>query len=69
LSRGWIGGMKRTIRTLGWRFNADRMVMALHAKRLYTVGGCDVARHGAGAIANRVHWLCFVKTALADPRQ
>ena len=24
---GWIKRMKRTIRTLGWRFNADRMVM------------------------------------------
>jgi starch phosphorylase len=27
LPRGWIVRMKRTIRTLGWRFNADRMVM------------------------------------------
>jgi starch phosphorylase len=27
LPRGWIERMKRTIRTLGWRFNADRMVM------------------------------------------
>jgi len=27
LPRGWIKHMKRTIRTLGWRFNADRMVM------------------------------------------
>jgi starch phosphorylase len=27
LPRGWITRMKRTIRTLGWRFNADRMVM------------------------------------------
>ena len=27
LPRGWINRMKRTIRTLGWRFNADRMVM------------------------------------------
>ena len=27
LPRGWIKRMKRTIRTLGWRFNADRMVM------------------------------------------
>ncbi len=26
LPRGWIQRMKRTIRTLGWRFNADRMV-------------------------------------------
>jgi starch phosphorylase len=32
LPREWIKRMKRTIRTLGWRFNADRMVMdyALH---------------------------------------
>jgi starch phosphorylase len=27
LPRGWIKRMKRTIRTLGWCFNADRMVM------------------------------------------
>jgi len=27
LPREWIKRMKRTIRTLGWRFNADRMVM------------------------------------------
>ncbi len=26
LPRGWIGRMKRAIRTLGWRFSADRMV-------------------------------------------
>jgi starch phosphorylase len=27
LPRGWIERIKRAIRTLGWRFNADRMVM------------------------------------------
>jgi starch phosphorylase len=27
LPRGWIGRMKKAIRSLGWRFNADRMVM------------------------------------------
>src|SRR5205823_4543930 len=27
LPRAWIHRMKRAIRTLGWRFNADRMVM------------------------------------------
>jgi len=27
LPRGWIRRMKRAVRTLGWRFNADRMVM------------------------------------------
>jgi len=25
--RGWVTRMKRTIRTLGWRFNTDRMVI------------------------------------------
>jgi starch phosphorylase len=34
LPRGWIRRMKRTIRTLGWRFNADRMVMD-YALRAY----------------------------------
>ena len=32
LPRGWIRRMKRTIRTLGWRFNADRMVMDYTSK-------------------------------------
>lgn len=27
IPRAWIARMKRAIRTLGWRFNADRMVM------------------------------------------
>jgi glycogen phosphorylase len=27
LPRRWIARMKRAIRTLGWRFSADRMVM------------------------------------------
>jgi len=27
LPRKWIARMKRAIRTLGWRFSADRMVM------------------------------------------
>ena len=27
LPQGWIRRMKRAVRTLGWRFNADRMVM------------------------------------------
>ncbi len=34
LPRGWIHRMKRTIRTLGWRFNADRMVMD-YTKKCY----------------------------------
>ncbi len=27
LPQEWISMMKRSVRTLGWRFNADRMVM------------------------------------------
>ena len=27
LPRGWLARIKRAIRTLGWRFSADRMVM------------------------------------------
>ena len=34
LPRGWVKRMKRTIRTLGWRFNADRMVMD-YARQYY----------------------------------
>jgi starch phosphorylase len=32
IPRGWIRRMKRAIRTLGWRFNADRMVMDYASK-------------------------------------
>ena len=47
LPRGWIARMKRAIRTLGWRFSADRMVMD-YVKECYipAAGGksCDVKR-------------------------
>ncbi len=39
LPRGWIKRMKRTIRTLGWRFNADRMVMDYTSKCYVPAGG------------------------------
>jgi starch phosphorylase len=45
LPRGWIKRMKRTIRTLGWRFNADRMVMD-YTRQYYVpaAGGTSSAR-------------------------
>jgi starch phosphorylase len=39
LPRGWIKRMKRTIRTLGWRFNADRMVMDYTLRCYITAAG------------------------------
>lgn len=39
LPRGWIKRMKRTIRTLGWRFNADRMVIDYTTKCYVPAGG------------------------------
>ncbi len=39
LPRGWIKRMKRTIRTLGWRFNADRMVMDYMLRCYRPAGG------------------------------
>ena len=39
LPRGWIRRMKRTIRTLGWRFNADRMVMDYTLKCYISAAG------------------------------
>jgi starch phosphorylase len=47
LPRGWIKRMKRTIRTLGWRFNADRMVMDYTLK-------CYVP--AAGGTSSTVRW-------------
>ena len=47
LPQEWIGRMKRGIRTLGWRFNADRMVMD-YVRHGYVpaAGGlsCDLSR-------------------------
>ena len=47
MPRGWVERMKRTIRTLGWRFNTDRMVidyanscyLRRPARRAATCGG------------------------------
>jgi starch phosphorylase len=39
LPLGWIKRMKRTIRTLGWRFNADRMVMDYTQKCYFPAAG------------------------------
>ncbi len=39
LPRGWIQRMKRTIRTLGWRFCADRMVMDYTLKAYVPAAG------------------------------
>ena len=49
LPRGWITRMKRTIRTLGWRFSADRMVMD------YT-RNCYVP--AAGGTSSEIRALC-----------
>ena len=42
LPRGWIKRMKRTIRTLGWRFNADRMVMD-YTLKCYIPAACGTS--------------------------
>jgi starch phosphorylase len=46
LPRGWIARMKAAIRTLGWRFNADRMVMD-YVRNCYIPGAggqsCDMS--------------------------
>jgi len=49
LPRGWIRRMKRTIRTLGWRFNADRMVMDYTLK-------CYVPAAGGTSADIRANW-------------
>ena len=48
LPRGWIKRMKRTIRTLGWRFNADRMVMDYTLKCYVPAAGGTIERHAHG---------------------
>jgi starch phosphorylase len=49
LPRGWVKRMKRTIRTLGWRFNADRMVMDYTQK-------CYIP--AAGGTSSEIRQLC-----------
>jgi starch phosphorylase len=47
LPREWIARMKRAIRTLGWRFSADRMVMDYVMKTYIPAAGgtsSDVSR-------------------------
>ncbi len=47
LPRNWIARMKRAIRTLGWRFSADRMVMDYVLNSYIPAAGgtsCDVRR-------------------------
>ncbi len=48
LPRGWIKRMKRTIRTLGWRFNADRMVMDYTLKCYVPAAGGTSSDMGQG---------------------
>ena len=48
LPRGWIARMKRAIRTLGWRFSADRMVMDYVLKSYIPAAG------GTSSEASRV---------------
>ena len=46
LPRAWISRMKRAIRTLGWRFNASRMVMDYVREGYLTAAGglsCDMS--------------------------
>jgi starch phosphorylase len=51
LPRGWIHRMKRAIRTLGWRFNADRMVMD-YVRNCYlpAAGGLSCENKGCSAL-------------------
>jgi len=39
LPQKWIAMMKRAVRTLGWRFNADRMVMDYAAQTYVPAAG------------------------------
>jgi starch phosphorylase len=51
LPRGWIHRMKRAIRTLGWRFNANRMVMD-YVRQCYlpAAGGLSCESKGLAAL-------------------
>ena len=63
LPQKWISRMKRAVRTLGWRFNADRMVMD-YVRHTYVpaAGGlsCDMPGMGQIARPSRSERLCSV---------
>ncbi|HEV3073017.1 MAG TPA: hypothetical protein VHB47_01260, partial [Thermoanaerobaculia bacterium] len=44
LPRGWIARVKRAIRTLAWRYNADRMVMDYVQECYIPAAGGDTCR-------------------------
>ncbi|HLX09526.1 MAG TPA: alpha-glucan family phosphorylase [Thermoanaerobaculia bacterium] len=48
LPRGWIARVKRAIRTLAWRYNADRMVMNYVKECYVPAAGGDTSRMPAG---------------------
>jgi starch phosphorylase len=62
LPHGWIKRMKRTIRTLGWRFNADRMVMD------YTLKCYVPAAGGTSSDMGPTHWGCLMLPRRNLPR-
>ena len=49
LPRAWIARMKRAIRTLGWRFSADRMVMD-YALKCYVPAAGGVSSDMSGTV-------------------
>jgi len=51
--------MKRTIRTLGWRFNADRMVMD-YTLKCYVPAAADFERFAAKAVGTIPPWRAGV---------
>ena len=64
LPRGWIKRMKRTIRTLGWRFNADRMVMDYTLKVLCSGGWRHLQRYEPEALRPLAIWSRAAKLEL-----
>ena len=48
--RGWIKRQKRTIRTLGWRFNADRMAMGYIGEMLCPGRGSHLKRQARNCV-------------------
>ena len=64
LPRGWIKRMKRTIRTLGWRFNADRMVMDYTSALLHSRSRRHVQRSPRALVKESILQLYLALSAL-----
>ena len=68
LPRGWIERMKRAIRTLGWRFNANRMVMDYVNNCYIPAAGGTSSDRGEAGVSGQPHSSPLVSVTRSPSR-